>query len=365
MFGDIYRNKRVFITGHTGFKGSWLTAWLLKLGAQVAGYSVGIPTSPSMFAATALHRNIEHHLGDVRDLEALSTAVTAYRPDVLFHLAAQPIVSESYRDPIGTISTNVIGTMNVLETLRVSGAPCVAVLITSDKCYENVEWPWGYRENDRLGGSDIYSGSKSAAELVIRAYQESFFRHAYKLRIASARAGNVIGGGDWAKDRIVVDCMRRWAQSLPVEIRSPKATRPWQHVLEPLSGYLHLATRLMLDDKLGGESFNFGPPAQQNHTVQHLIETLARHWGFREGEEFHTISGNPTFHETHLLKLNCDKASAMLRWQATLDYEQCVAMVAKWYRAYYGGTVDMSAVTLDQIEVFEACAVGKGLIWTN
>ena len=366
MFGNNYQNKRVFITGHTGFKGSWLTAWLLRLGARVAGYSIGIPTNPSMFEATSLQRDIEHHEGDVRDLEKLSAALAAFGPDVVFHLAAQPIVSESYADPTGTISTNVIGTMNVLEALRRTGAPCTAVLITSDKCYENVEWPWGYKETDRLGGRDIYSGSKGAAELIIHAYQESFFRHTGgRIRIASARAGNVIGGGDWAKDRIVVDCMRRWAASLPVEIRSPNATRPWQHVLEPLSGYLWLAARLMHDGTLSGESFNFGPQAHQNHTVMHLIQALSRHWHFSETDKVCTVTGSTAFHEANLLKLNCDKAYAMLGWQANLEYEQCVAMVAQWYRAYYGGEADIRQATLEQIGAYEAVAAGKELPWSN
>ena len=369
MFDNAFHNKRVFVTGHTGFKGSWLLTWLLKLGAHVSGYSDRIPTQPSMFEVLGLGEQIDHQFGDVRDLAKLSAAIQAAQPDFVFHLAAQPIVSLSYADPTGTISTNVIGTMNVLEALRSLTKPCTAILITSDKCYENVEWPWGYKETDRLGGRDIYSGSKGAAEVIIHAYHQSFFRDpSSPVRLATARAGNVIGGGDWASDRIVADCMRHWAQGLPVEIRSPNATRPWQHVLEPLSGYLALAVALSKDAALSGESFNFGPHLAQDHTVLALLESLGRHWGFSEenlSTQAYKVAGNIPFHEAQLLKLNCDKAFYALKWHANLNYGQCVQMVADWYRNYYRNEGDLHALTLRQIEEFETLAQAQELKWTR
>lgn len=369
MFDNAFQNKRVLVTGHTGFKGSWLLTWLLKLGAQVTGYSDRIPTQPSMFEVLGLEQRINHQFGDVRDLAQLSAAISAAQPDFVFHLAAQPIVSLSYSDPTGTISTNVIGTMNVLEALRSLKKPCTAILITSDKCYENVEWPWGYKETDHLGGRDIYSGSKGAAEVIIHAYHQSFFRDPNSsVRLATARAGNVIGGGDWASDRIVADCMRHWANDLPVEIRSPNATRPWQHVLEPLSGYLALAVALSKDQTLSGESFNFGPHLAQDHTVLTLLESLGRHWGFDEKDlssKAYKVAGNIPFHEAQLLKLNCDKAFYALKWHANLDYAQCVEMVAAWYRAFYRKEQDLHPLTIRQIEEFESRAQAQELRWTR
>ncbi|MFS2217082.1 CDP-glucose 4,6-dehydratase [Massilia cellulosiltytica] len=366
MFGDIYRNKKVLVTGHTGFKGSWLVMWLLKLGARVAGLSDGIPTQPSIFEETGLAGHIEHHLGDVRDLAAVRRVLADFQPDFVFHLAAQPIVSTSYSDPVDTITTNVIGTTNVLEALRLHDRPCVAVMITSDKCYENVEWLWGYRETDHIGGRDIYSGSKGAAEVVIHAYYWSFFRAPdCKVKLASGRAGNVIGGGDWAKDRIVVDCMRNWSEGRKVEIRSPQATRPWQHVLEPLSGYLALGAALHERPELSGEAFNFGPRAEQNRTVLELLGDLSRHWQFASPEQAYEVTGNIPFHEAGLLKLNCDKALFHLRWEANLNYETCVRLVSEWYYRYYREQADMHALTLAQIGEYEALASARGLAWTR
>ncbi|MBI5485453.1 MAG: CDP-glucose 4,6-dehydratase, partial [Deltaproteobacteria bacterium] len=229
MFGDIFKNSKVMVTGNTGFKGGWLTVWLQKLGATVYGISKDVPTEPSIFRELQLEKRVTHFERDIRSAEEMSRIICEVRPDFLFHLAAQPIVSLSYRNPLETITTNVVGTANILEGLRASNHPCTAVIITSDKCYDNLEWAWGYRETDHLGGKDIYSGSKAAAEMIIKSYQQSFFKGS-PIRIASARAGNVIGGGDWAADRIVPDCMRAWSRNETVEIRSPGATRPWQHV---------------------------------------------------------------------------------------------------------------------------------------
>ncbi len=366
MFGQIYAGKRVLVTGHTGFKGSWLTTWLLKLGAKVAGLSDCIPTEPSMFDKTGLAANIEHHLGDVRDLATVRQVIEDFQPDFVFHLAAQAIVSTSYSDPLGTISTNVIGTANVLEALRLVNPECVAVMITSDKCYENVEWVWGYKETDHLGGRDIYSGSKGAAEVIIHSYVESFFRSENcKVRVATGRAGNVIGGGDWARDRIVVDCMRGWSEGKPVEIRSPSATRPWQHVLEPLSGYLTLGAALAGNPKLHGESFNFGPRAEQNRTVLDLLTDLSKAWHFKSLDDAYRVTANIPFHEAGLLKLNCDKALFHMKWEANLQYHELVDFVSDWYYKYYRESADMYALTQAQIGAYEERARQRGLVWTR
>jgi len=366
MFSNVYCGKKVLVTGHTGFKGTWLTMWLLKLGATVAGFSDRIPTVPSIFAEVGLAEKIEHHLGDVRDLHALRQTIENFQPDFIFHLAAQAIVSASYQDPVGTMTTNIIGTVNVLEALRQIERPCTVVLITSDKCYENVEWEWGYRETDQVGGKDIYSGSKGAAEIVIHSYFHSFFAElTCPIGIATGRAGNVIGGGDWAKDRIVVDCMRSWSEGRPVEIRSPSATRPWQHVLEPLSGYLALGAALHRDSSLRGQSFNFGPRAEQNRTVVELIGDLSRRWSFEKASDVYEVTDSILFHEAGLLKLNCDKALFHLRWEANLEYKECVRFVSEWYYKYYREDADMYALTQDQIQEYERIAMERGLIWTK
>jgi CDP-glucose 4,6-dehydratase len=366
MFEQAYAGKRVLVTGHTGFKGSWLTTWLLKLGATVAGFSDCVPTEPSMFEKTGLADNIEHHLGDVRDLAAVTKVIEEFKPDFVFHLAAQAIVSTSYSDPVGTITTNVVGTANVLEALRLLNPHCVAIMITSDKCYENVEWVWGYKETDHLGGRDIYSGSKGAAEVIIHSYVESFMRKpGCNVRVATGRAGNVIGGGDWARDRIVVDCMRGWSEGKPVEIRSPSATRPWQHVLEPLSGYLTLGAALARDAKLHGESFNFGPRSEQNRTVLDLLKDLSAAWNFADTGDAYQVTANIPFHEAGLLKLNCDKALFHLKWEANLQYVELVDFVSDWYYRYYRESADMFALTQAQIGAYEQRAQERGLVWTR
>ncbi|WP_202902659.1 CDP-glucose 4,6-dehydratase [Yersinia wautersii] len=367
MFDGVYFGKKVIVTGHTGFKGTWLTSWLLKLGAKVCGISKEIPTQPSMFEELKLDKKIEHHFCDIRDIEKLKKIVLDYKPDFLFHLAAQAIVSESYVDPLTTISTNVMGTANILEILRNLENDCTAVIITSDKCYENIEWPWGYKETDAIGGRDIYSGSKGAAEVVFHAYQQSFFKGKNNhIRLATGRAGNVIGGGDWAKDRIVVDCMTNWAKGKIVELRSPLATRPWQHVLEPLSGYLTLGASLYKNpEKLHGESFNFGPKAEQNRTVLELMSDLSRSWHIDDESKAYVVTDNVPFHEAGLLKLNCDKALFYMKWEANLSYKECVAMVGEWYYYFYNKKRDMNDLTISQIEYYETLAESRGIIWTK
>ncbi|EJL6493063.1 CDP-glucose 4,6-dehydratase [Vibrio cholerae] len=363
MFNNIYNGKRVLITGHTGFKGSWLTTWLLQLGAEVCGISKDIPTTPSMFEALNLSDKIEHHICDIRDLDKTRKIINQFKPDFLFHLAAQPIVSLSYSEPLETISTNVIGTANILEILRNFSFQCTAIIITSDKCYENVEWVWGYKETDPVGGRDIYSGSKGAAEVIFHAYHQSFFPKGHNVRLATGRAGNVIGGGDWASDRIVADCVRAWSKDQQVEIRCPEATRPWQHVLEPLSGYLMLGEKLATDDSLHGEQFNFGPRAEQNHTVKDLLEDLSVHWGFVDSKQAFKVTDNLPFHEAGLLKLNCDKALFHLKWEATLSYQECVKLVSDWYVNFYQGDVDKFAFTDKQIIEYQKIAEAKGIRW--
>ena len=275
-------------------------------------------------------------------------------PRFVFHLAAQPIVRASYTDPLETITSNVVGTANLLEALRGADWPITAIIITSDKCYDNVEWVWGYRETDRLGGKDIYSCSKAAAELVFKSYWHSFFgKPESTVRLATVRAGNVIGGGDWAADRIVADCVRAWGRNERVQIRSPSATRPWQHVLEPLSGYLTLGAHMARTRRADGDSYNFGPRAEQNHTVVELLADLGRIWGFQRGDEAFEITGDVPFHEAGLLKLNCDKALLELGWEPTLSYEECMSMTGLWYRQVLKDGVPAGELTFQQIAEYE------------
>lgn len=370
MFNNVYSEKTVLVTGHTGFKGAWLTSWLLKMNAKVCGVSNEIPTTPSMFVELDLEKKIEHHFCDICDFNTLKKIIHQCKPDFVFHLAAQPIVSTSYKDPLGTINTNVMGTANILECLKTLKNECTAILITSDKCYENIEWEWGYKETDRLGGRDIYSGSKGAAEIIFHAYQQSFFTNKnHHIKLATGRAGNVIGGGDWAKDRVVVDCMRSWSKDVTVEIRSPSSTRPWQHVLEPLSGYLTLAMKLYLNEdhkdfaSLHGESFNFGPKAEQNRTVLELLNDLSIHWNFSNINDAYKVTDDIPFHEAGLLKLNCDKALFHLNWQANLDYKECVRLVSEWYYEFYKNNSDIYNLTVRQIDQYESLALERGLVW--
>ena len=365
MFANVYKDKKVLVTGHTGFKGSWLITWLLKLGADVVGISKDIPTHPSMFEELELQKQITHYQEDIRDLSKMIEIIANEKPEFLFHLAAQPIVSTSYNDPIETISSNVMGTANILEALKQVNPTCSAIIITSDKAYDNVEQVWGYKEDDKMGGKDIYSGSKGAAELIIKSYYHSFFKNkACNIKLAVGRAGNVIGGGDWAKDRIVVDCMEAWSQEKAVEIRSPGATRPWQHVLEPLSGYLNLGEALYKDEKLHGEAFNFGPRAEQNHTVKQLLEDLSKYWYFKNVDDAFRVTDNIPFHEAGLLKLNCDKALFYLKWQANLEYKDTIRFTSEWYYDFYKNGADMMQKTLSQIDKYENMAKAKGLLWT-
>ena len=365
MFNNSYKNKKVLITGHTGFKGSWLTTWLLSLGADIVGVSKNIPTNPSLFEVLKLEGKIKHHLVDICNFNLLHKTILSEKPDFVFHLAAQAIVSTSYANPLETVASNVIGTTHVLESLRLSNHQCTAIIITSDKAYDNVEQIWGYKENDTFGGKDIYSGSKGAAELVIKSYYHSFFKLIQSnVRVSIARAGNVIGGGDWAKDRIIVDAMLAWSSGKKVEIRSPKATRPWQHVLEPLSGYLILGQQLSEDASLNGEGFNFGPRAEQDRTVGELLVDLSKCWNIRY-EDAVAVTDDIPFHEAGLLKLNCDKARSYLGWQANLKYEDTIQFTSEWYYDYYNSDINILNKTFDQITAYEANAKEQELTWTE
>jgi CDP-glucose 4,6-dehydratase len=359
-----FNAKTVLITGHTGFKGSWLAAWLKQLGARVVGIALDPPTEPSHFVAAILTDGMTDLRIDIRNQVALEEAIVSAQPDFVFHLAAQALVRPSYEDPVETWQTNLLGTIHVLEGLRKLDKSCAAVIITSDKCYDNVEWVWGYRETDAMGGPDPYSASKGAAELAIRSHIKSYFPKATsKVRIASARAGNVLGGGDWAGDRIVPDCVRSWAKGETVQLRNPQSTRPWQHVLEPLSGYLSLAIALSQRPELHGEPFNFGPQAQQNHSVLELVQQMALHWDQVRWQDVSESVVGP--YESGLLKLNCDKSLHYLQWHAVMGFEDTVRMTAEWYRAYYQEPAKITLTTDAQISNYTTIAKQHGLVWAQ
>jgi len=335
------------------------------MGAKVIGISIDVPCEPSNFQASNLSDLIDDRRIDVRDLEKVKAIINETEPDFIFHLAAQSLVRKSYEDPLDTFSTNALGSSTILQALRDFKKPIVAVMITSDKAYDNVEWPWGYRETDRLGGKDPYSASKGMAEIAVRSFIESYFMDAQSnVRIGITRAGNVIGGGDWAQDRIVPDCMKSWSKNIPVEIRNPNSTRPWQHVLEPLSGYLRLGSSLFKSNKFHGEAYNFGPTTDQNFSVSELINEMSMFW---DNVTWNDVSGkNDNLHEAGLLKLNCDKALADLNWISTLEFEDTVRMTVSWYKDYYQGTEGQSMYdfAISQINEYIRLAEKKGIEWS-
>lgn len=360
MFGDFYRGKRVFVTGHTGFKGSWLCEWLLQLGAEVGGYSNEVPTNPSHFEVLGLDERIPNFFSDIRNIDALSAAFKEFRPDVVFHLAAQPLVRLSVKDPRMTLETNVMGTTNFLEVLRQNPQVMAAVVVTSDKCYENKEWLYGYRETDALGGKDPYSASKACAEIITHSYIRCYFDGATK--VASARAGNVIGGGDWAQDRLIPDCARAWANQETTLIRSPRSTRPWQHVLEPLSGYLSLAENLVRNSsKCHGQAFNLGPDSAQNHSVGDVLTEMKTYW---PGAEWKFENAADAALECQLLRLNCDKAQTLLNWKTTLTFPETIEMTGRWYEAFYH-RADAASLTRKHIESYHQRAEARGVAWAK
>ena len=360
---ETFSNKTVLITGHTGFKGSWLCAWLSLLGAKIIGISDKIPTDPSNFDASRISYCLEDNRIDIRDSEAVANIVENAKPDFVFHLAAQALVRSSYENPLDTITTNVVGTANILEALRILEKNVSVVMITSDKAYDNQEWVWGYRENDLLGGKDPYSASKGMAELVIRSYFESFFNKPNnRVSIGIARAGNVIGGGDWAADRIVPDCVTATSRGEKLVIRNPSATRPWQHVLEPLSGYLALANNLSYSQELHGEAFNFGPSSDQNYPVSSLIDEMSKYWKEVRWED--QSDKDMQVYEAGLLKLNCDKANLQLDWRSTLYFKETVRMTVDWYKEYYEGDINnMQDMTKSQILEYTNLAKERLIKW--
>lgn len=370
-----WQGKKVFVTGHTGFKGSWLCLWLLHLGAEVRGLSLAANTTPALFEQLNLASHLHHQIGDIRNRELVCQAISQWQPDIVFHLAAQPLVRRSYLEPVATWDTNVMGTIHVLEALKHLNQPSGAVFITTDKCYENREWVYGYRENDPLGGHDPYSSSKAAAELAIASWRSSFFENSQTpVGIASARAGNVIGGGDWAEDRIVPDAIRSLMKQEAIPVRNPQATRPWQHVLEPLGGYLMLAERVYqqlvesasIADKQGlYGAFNFGPNLASNRTVRDLVEFILQHW-----QGTWVDRSNPAaVHEANLLNLVTDKAFHTLGWQPLWNFERTIRETVVWYREasqFLPGDKDkFQSLTLRQIQEYQSDAVTTGLFFSK
>lgn len=353
-----YYNKRVLVTGHTGFKGSWLALWLIQLGASVYGYALEPPTNPSLFEFLDLKNLIHRHqIADIRDLETLQKTIDDVKPDIIFHLAAQSKVIESYSSPLETVEVNTIGSLNVMEAVRLSGLPMSIVMVTTDKCYENKEWVYGYRECDAIGGYDPYSASKGAAELLISSWRNSFFHSSrlaqHGVRIASVRAGNVIGGGDWTEYALVPTCIEYLKKHVPIPIKNPSATRPWQHVLEPLSGYLKLGERLLNSDteniRSYCDAFNFGPSVKSNKTVKEFVEKLIHYWGEGQWEQ---ISAAEIQHEATLLHLATEKAYHQLQWQPLWNLNTAVRQTVAWYKMAINEPSQLKNFTVDQINQY-------------
>tara|TARA_Y100000590_G_scaffold415483_1_gene513272 strand:+ start:225 stop:1328 length:1104 start_codon:yes stop_codon:yes gene_type:complete len=357
-FQEQFKNKKVLVTGHTGFKGSWLISWLVLLGAKVTGISISIPSNPSHFEAIRIKKKIKHIKMDIRNLRLLKKTFKQCQPDYVFHLAAQALVKKSYSNPTYTWETNAIGTLNVLESLREVKKNCVAILITSDKSYKNLEIKRGYKESDILGGKDPYSASKASAELVIQSYISSFFPlKKTKTLIAVARAGNVIGGGDWSLNRLIPDCVKSWSKNKKVLIRNPKSTRPWQHVLESVGGYLLLASSLQKNKKLHGEAFNFGPNFATNYNVLFLVRTMRKYWKKVSWKIEKKNKSN--FFESSLLKLNCNKAKNILKWRCILTLNETISLVANWYKKYYSDSKKIQETTFNQIKEYEKLLIKR------
>jgi CDP-glucose 4,6-dehydratase len=366
MFNNIYKDKKVLVTGNTGFKGAWLSIWLHQLGAKVYGLAEKVPTVPSIFEIGKLDKIVQHHVCDINDLPNTQKVINDIAPDFIFHLAAQPIVKTSYENPVASLATNIMGTAHILESVRNVSWQCTLIMITSDKCYDNVEWEWGYKETDALGGKDPYSASKGGAELVIKTYYESYFKKTDNIKIAAVRAGNVIGGGDWAEARIVPDIFRSWAQGNTVDIRSPQSTRPWQHVLEPLSGYL-LCGQVLFENKIpNGLAFNFGPNANQNKTVLELLIALSHQWKGKNIADLYKVYENKDFHEAGLLKLNCDRALMYMQWRPTLEFDETVTFTGEWYNTFYNKPeTDMLEYTMQQINEYANFANLRNVAWSK
>lgn len=344
-----WRSKRVLLTGHTGFKGGWLSLWLQSLGAHLRGIALEPPSEPALFHVANVAEGMEHHIADIRDFAAVQMVVRKFQPEIIIHMAAQPLVRLSYQQPVETFATNVMGTVHVLEAARHTGSVRVIVNITTDKCYENREWVWGYRENDAMGGHDPYSSSKGCVELASNAYRQSFLSDA-GIAMATARAGNVIGGGDWAVDRLVPDILRALERGEPAILRNPHATRPWQHVLEPLSGYLRLAEALWQHGNEFAEGWNFGPSDEDARSVQWLADRLCRYWG-QDARCYSQPGDHP--YEAHFLKLDISKAHQRMQWTPRWPLETALFHVTEWHRAWLSGQ-DMRAACLEQISQYNS-----------
>lgn len=353
ILSDAYKGKTILITGHTGFKGGWLTLWLKSLGAKIIGYSLDIPTNPSFFQEIGLKNFITDKRGDISNREDVFGVIEKFHPDFIFHLAAQPLVRKSYKTPWETFNANVMGTVNILEAIRLSQYPITCVCITSDKCYENREWVYAYRENDSLGGYDPYSASKGAAEIAIASYRNSFFNSVKRnpiCTVSSARAGNILGGGDWARDRIVPDCVSSLAKGETIKLRNPNAIRPWQFVLDPLFGYLLLALKMKENPLIYADAWNFGPNYSNNISVQKLTEMVIHEWGYGNWEV--TPSDENTVHEANYLKLDIAKSVTKLEWKPVYTIDEAIQKTTAWYKQYYTGKKEMKKYSLDQIKEF-------------
>lgn len=345
---NFWQDKRVLLTGHTGFKGTWLGLWLQSLGATLRGIALNPPTEPSLFEVVRLAERMEHHVVDIRDYSAVSNHIDQFQPEIIFHLAAQPLVRLSYKNPLKTYETNVMGTVHVLEAARHAGSVKAIVNVTTDKCYENREWIWGYREHEHMGGHDPYSSSKGCAELISSAYRKSFLEEA-GIAMATARAGNVIGGGDWALDRLVPDVLRALEKGEPVLIRNPLAIRPWQHVLEPLSGYILLAESLYQDGQINAEAWNFGPTEEDARPVQWIVEHLCKNWG---GCASWKLQNGVHPHEAKFLKLDISKAGQRLQWAPRWELKTALKHITNWHQAWLN-RLDMREICLEQIQRYE------------
>jgi len=363
-FGGVYKGKKVLVTGHTGFKGSWVSLFLSELGAEVLGYALEPITDQSLFYAIGLKDKIHHIIGDIRDESKLLSVFKDFKPTFVFHMAAQPLVRLSYKEPKLTYETNIMGTVNLFECVRKIDSVRVVVNVTSDKCYQNKEWVWGYREDDPMGGYDPYSASKGSAELITSAYRTSYFNvnrvGDHRVVLSSVRAGNVIGGGDWAEDRLVPDCIRALSKDKEIAIRNPRAIRPWQYVLDPLSGYLWTGAK-MYSDHTFGCAWNFGPGDSDMLTVEEVVRLVVKYWG----KGCYSVDNSHNPHEARLLKLDCSKARILLEWAPVYDVRTAIKETVDWYSDYYREKKDMLQLTIDKIKDFVLKAREKVIVWSN
>lgn len=362
MFGGVFAGKKVLITGISGFKGSWLALWLNRLQASVSGISINHSTHNNL-DSFGIRQNIDLREFDLTDLARTLKTIDEIRPDFIFHIAAQPLVTQAFKEPAGTIHNNITSTVNLLEALRLSKHSTTAIFITTDKVYENREWYYGYRETDHLGGKDVYSASKASCELLISAYHRSYFSDEGRIKVCTVRAGNVIGGGDWLNSRIIPDCVNAWQNGKSVELRNPDASRPWQFVLDPLSGYLRTAQLLAEEKSIVGESFNFGPDASLVKTVKEVVSDLARNFSDKPLEELINEKVSTNKYEAGMLKLNTDKALQLLSWQPVMHYDEAMQMIGSWYKMFFAAPEKTAAYTAEQLENYISLARKRNAVW--